>query len=166
MTWTPRRLVQQRIHCYFDAIWLCDALCGIKSDSATIFRRFRNQISAIPQPKSDTIPQPKKDDSATKLRAIQQPKSASLCNQDPCCYTLHGIVSKRGGGVGWGGTITFLQLRSFFGTRAATLNMASSPDGGVGWGGDNNVLARNVLEAAFRNHPWFQNHFFWFQNHS
>ena len=133
---------------------------GIKSDSATIFRRFCNQISAIPQPK--------KDDSATKLRAIQQPKSASLCNQDPCCYTLHGIVSKRGG-VGWGGGG---QERSCscvpsFGTSAATLNMASSPDGGVGWGGDTNVLAKNVLGAAlvsscpwFRNHPWFHNIFF------
>ena len=147
---------------------------GIKSDSATKFRRFRNQISTIPQPKSDTLPQPKKgasatkkkdsatkkgrfrnqnktipqpktDDSATKIRAIRKPKSASLCNQDLCFYTLHGIVSKchtqhgivfrcsgcscvpsstyvlsqstwhrfRCGGVGWGGTITSLQLRSF-----------------------------------------------------
>ena len=84
----------------------------INSDSETIFRRFRNQISAIPQPKSDTlpqprkgasatkknrfrnqkktIPQPKKGDSATKTRgfrnqkkAIPQPPSARLRNQHP-----------------------------------------------------------------------------------
>jgi hypothetical protein len=45
----------------------------INSDSETIFRRFRNQISAIPQPKSDTLPQPKK--------ALPQPKKNRFRNQ-------------------------------------------------------------------------------------
>ena len=44
--------------------------------------RFRSQISAIPQPKSDTIPQPRKDDSATKKMTILQPKSALICNRN------------------------------------------------------------------------------------
>ena len=73
----------------------------IKSDSATIFRRFRNEISAIPQPRTDTLPQAKKDDSATTIRAIQKPKSAS----HSCGHTQYGIVSRCGGvglgGVGW-----------------------------------------------------------------
>ena len=38
------------------------------------------------------------------------------------------------GGVGWGGTITSLQLRSLLDIRAVTINMASSSDA-VGWGG-------------------------------
>ena len=63
--------------------------------------RFCNQISEIPQPNFGDSATKIRYDSATKLRAIQQPKSASLCNQDPCC-TLHGIVSKRGG-LEWGG---------------------------------------------------------------
>ena len=133
----------------------------IISDSATIIRRFRNQNQirfrnpkkkALPQPKKDasatknrrfrnqkkTIPQPKKDDSATKIRAIRKPKSASLCNQDPCCYTLRGIVSKCGG-VGWGGTKPFLQLRQlrsfFWNTCSHTQHGIVSRCGGVGWGG-------------------------------
>ena len=36
--------------------------------------------------------------------------------------------------MGWGGTITSLQLRSLLDIRAVTLNMASSSDA-VGWGG-------------------------------
>ena len=126
--------------------------CRIKSDSATMFRpKFGDSATKI---RYDSAT--KKDESATKLRAIQQPKSALLCNQDSRCYTLHGIVSKRG--VGWGGgTITFLQLRS-------TLNMASWGVG-VGWGGDNNVRANYVLGAALVSScPWFRNHRFWFQN--
>ena len=54
---------------------------GIKSDSETILRRFRNQISAIPQPKSDTLPQPKKGASATKKESIPQPKKRRFRNQ-------------------------------------------------------------------------------------
>ena len=136
----------------------------IKSDSATKFRRFRNQISTIPQPKSDTlpqqkkalplpkkkIPQPKKDDSATKTRrfrnqkqTIPQPKSARFGNQNPRHFATKICDS------------TLCMASS----PSATLNMASSSDavgaaavppqhtcchtqhgivfrcGGVGWGG-------------------------------
>ena len=140
----------------------------IKSDSATKFPRFRNQISdTLPQPKSEALLQPKKgasatkkkdsatkkgrfrnqnktipqtraDDSATKIRAIRKPKSASLCNQDLCFYTLawhrlqvpHSTWHSLQGGVS-------LHLRSLLGIRAVTINMASSSDavGWVGWGG-------------------------------
>ena len=146
----------------------------IKSDSATKFRRFRNQISTIPQPKSDTLPQPKKgasatkkkdsatkkgrfrnqnktipqpktDDSATKIRAIRKPKSASLCNQDLCFYTLHGIVSKchtqhgivfRCSGCSCGPSSTYVLSHS-------TWHRLQMRWGGVGW--DNNVLAAAFL---------------------
>ena len=47
---------------------------GIISDSATRFRCFCNQISAIPQPKSDTLLQPKKGASATKKRRFRNQK--------------------------------------------------------------------------------------------
>ena len=105
---------------------------GINSDSETIFRRFRNQISAIPQPKSDTlpqpkkgasatknnrfrnqkktIPQPKKGDSATKTRgfrnqkkAIPQPPSARLRNQHPRQNCGHSQHSIVSRCRGWGG---------------------------------------------------------------
>jgi hypothetical protein len=65
-------------------------LIRINSDSETIFRRFRNQISAIPQPKTYTLPQPKKAASATKKRRfrnqkkpIPQPKKAASATTNP-----------------------------------------------------------------------------------
>jgi len=65
-------------------------LIRINSDSETIFRRFRNQISAIPQPKTYTLPQPKKAASATKKRrfrnqkkTIPQPKKADSETKKP-----------------------------------------------------------------------------------
>ena len=139
---------------------------GIESDSATKFRSFRNQISTIPEPKSDTFPQPKKgasatkkrfgnqkrtipqpkqDDSATKNRRFrnQNPRDSSLCNQDLC--TLHGIVSKchtqhgivfRSSGCSCVPSSTYVLSQS-------TWHRLQMRWGGVGW--DNNVLAAAFL---------------------
>ena len=154
---------------------------GIKSDSATKFRRFRNKISMIPQPKSDTLPQPKEgasatkkidsetkkgrfrnqnktipqpktDNSATKIRAIRKPKSASLCNQDLC--TLHGIISKCHTQHG----IVF-RCSECSCVPSSTYVLSQSTwhrfrCGGVGWGGvgwDNNVLVAAFLPLT---HLW------------
>ena len=149
---------------------------GIKSDSATIFRRFHNQNQIRFRNQKKTIPQPKKRpfrnqtlrDSATKIRITLKPRSVLL-------HSAWHRLQTPGGWGGVGGTITFLQLRSFFWHTCSYTQhgIVSRWGGGVGWGGDNNVLANNVLGAAlvsscpwFRNHPWFQNHLFWFQNHS
>ena len=100
-----------------------------KKDSATKKGRFRNQ--------NKTIPQPKTDDSATKIRAIRKPKSASLCNQDLCFYTLHGIVSKchtqhgivfRCSGCSCVPSSTYVLSHS-------TWHRLQMRWGGVGWGG-------------------------------
>ena len=61
-----------------------------------------------------------------------------------CCF-IHFF------GVGWGGTITSLQLRSLLDIRALILNMASFQMGWVGWVGWGGVGwgGKNVLAAAF-----------------
>jgi len=69
----------------------------INSDSETIFRRFRNQISAIPQPKTYTLPQPKKSRFRNQKKTIPQPqkddsatKKRRFRNQKPDSATKKG----------------------------------------------------------------------------
>ena len=115
----------------------------IKSDSETIFRRFRNQISTIPQPKSDTLPQPKKGASATKKEPIPQPKITDSAtkkrrfrNQKKAIPQpkQEDFATKKRPFTNHHPHDSETNIRV---TIAATVNIASSPDAGgvVGWGG-------------------------------
>ena len=114
----------------------------IKSDSETIFRRFRNQISAIPQPKSDTLPQPKKGTSATKKEPISQPKITDSATKNNRFRNQKKAIpqpkqedfaTKKRPFPNHHPHDSETNIRV---TIAATVNIASSPDsGGVGWGG-------------------------------
>ena len=125
-------------------------LIRINSDSETIFRRFRNQISAIPQPKTYTLlqpkkplPQPKKDDSATKKRRFRNqkkpiPKPKNPIPQpkkDDSATTIHAIQKSKSAS----------HLRPHSTWHPLQMRRGWVGLGGVGW--ENNVLA-----AAFL--PW------------
>ena len=100
----------------------------------------------------------------------------------------------RWGGVGWGGTITSLQLRSFLwptcghtqhdivfrcwtfvpGVQKCLSKLARSGMHVSRWHSQDDAPKEKDCCAVpflvsrgpwFRNHPWFQNHRFWFQNH-
>ena len=116
----------------------------INSDSETIFQRFRNQISAIPQPKTYTLPQPKKAASATKKRRfrnqkkmIPQPKKDDSETKNPIpqpkkdnsATTIHAIPKPK--------SASHLRPHStWILSRCGGVGL-----GGVGWGWDNDVLA-------------------------
>ena len=133
-----------------------DTSCFVKNDSescAAILRRFRNQISAIPQPKSDTLPQPKKGASATKKEPIPQPKIRRFRNQKKAIPQpkQEDFATKKRPFPNHHPHDSETSIRV---TIAATVNIASSPNagwGGVGWGGVGwgGIITSWVLAAAF-----------------
>ena len=105
---------------------------GIKSDSATIFRQFSNQVSVIQQPRSEAIQQP------TKRRCSDQNQgiSAQFSNQNP----RHSATKIR----------VNLQPRSVL--LHSTWHRLQMRGEGVRGGGDNNAAKKRVADR-FPNHP-------------